>query len=118
MITEKDLQEAIAECQGQRNPNANTCLKLAAYYTIRNELYGKSEQPIEPVSYSRAEKPAEQISEQPEEYVDFYSGSEFSEIVNGMISTKAWSVMDELMDILQATNQRLYAGVIQKLEDA
>ena len=118
MITEQDLQEAIAECQGQKNPNANTCLKLAAYYTIRNELYGKSEHSIEPVSYSRAEKPDEQISEHPEEYVDFYSGTAFSETVNGMISAKAWAVMDELMDILQATNHRLYSGVIQKLEDA
>ena len=34
MIKEEDLQEAIAECQGVRNPNANTCLKLASYYTI------------------------------------------------------------------------------------
>ena len=34
MITEQDLLEAIAECQGQRNPNANTCIKLAAYYII------------------------------------------------------------------------------------
>ena len=41
MITEKDLQEAIAECQGQRNPNANTCIKLAAFYTIRRELFGE-----------------------------------------------------------------------------
>ena len=43
MITEKDLQEAIAECQGERNPNANTCIKLAAFYTIRNELFGNSD---------------------------------------------------------------------------
>ena len=39
MITEQDLQEAIAECQGERHPNANTCMKLAAFYTIKNELY-------------------------------------------------------------------------------
>ena len=34
MITRKDLIEAIEKCQGQKNPNANTCIKLAAYYTI------------------------------------------------------------------------------------
>jgi hypothetical protein len=109
VITEKDLQEAIAECQGQRNPNANTCIKLAAYYTIQKELYGDRELP----AYSRAEPPVEQ----PEEYIDYNSGSEFSQIINGMTARDAWAIMDELMDILQATNPRLYAGVIQKLEE-
>lgn len=113
MITEKGLQEAIAECQGQRNPNANTCIKLAAYYTIQKELYGNHEPSTETLMYSRAEPP----TEQPKEYIDFNSGSEFSQVINGMTARDAWAVMDELMDILQATNPRLYAGVIQKLEE-
>jgi hypothetical protein len=41
MITEKDLKEAIAECEGERNPNANTCIKLAAFYTILDNMYGE-----------------------------------------------------------------------------
>lgn len=113
MITEQDLQEAIAECQGQRNPNANTCIKLAAYYTIQKELYGGRQLPAEIPVYSRAEPPAEQ----PEEYVNYISESEFSRVIDGMTARNAWAIMDELMDILQATNQRLYAGVIKKLED-
>ena len=113
MITEKDLQEAIAECQGQRNPNANTCIKLAAYYTIQRELYGEREVPVEVPVYSRAEPPAEQ----PEEYVNYMGDSEFSKIIDGMSAQDAWAIMDELMDILQATNPRLYAGVIRKLEE-
>ena len=39
MITEHDLKEAIAECEGQRSPTANTCLKLAAYYTIKDKMF-------------------------------------------------------------------------------
>ena len=113
MITEHDLQEAIAECQGQRNPNANTCIKLAAYYTIQKELYGSHEPSVELPAYSRAEPPAEQ----PEQYVTYDSGSDFSQTINGMKAIDAWSVLDELRDILQATNTRLYAGVRQKLED-
>ena len=46
MITEKDLQEAIAECIGQRNPNANTAIKLAAFYTIKRELYGEDKDAV------------------------------------------------------------------------
>ena len=48
MITEHDLQEAIAECQGKRNPDAKTCMMLAAFYTIRREMFGKPEQVREP----------------------------------------------------------------------
>lgn len=114
MITEKDLQEAIAECQGQRNPNANTCIKLAAYYTIQKELYGHHEPSTEMPMYSRAESPVVQ----PEEYVNFDSGTEFSQVVNNMVARDAWAIMDELMDVLYATNPKLYSGVIRKLEEA
>ncbi len=50
MITEHDLQEAIAECQGKRNPDANTCIKLAAFYTIKEHLFPKNIEaiPVEP----------------------------------------------------------------------
>ena len=113
MITEKDLQEAIAECQGQRNPNANTCIKLAAYYTIQRELYGNHESPVEIPMYSHAEPPMSG----PEEYVDYSGDSEFSQVVHGMTARDAWAIIDELMDILQAINPRLYSGVIQKLEE-
>ena len=110
MITEKDLQEAIAECQGQRNPNANTCIKLAAYYTIQRELFGSDDTPM---VYSRDGPPADHS----EEYINYDSGSEFSQVIYGMSSRDAWAIIDELMDVLQATNPRLYAGVIQKLEE-
>lgn len=40
MIKLEDLEEAIAECQGQRNPNADTCIKLAAFYTIKRKCLG------------------------------------------------------------------------------
>ena len=70
MITEKDIRAAIAECQGARNPNANTCIKLAAFYTILNNLYPEKEEAIDR-GYSSAQAPYE-------EYVpQFRSDSEF-----------------------------------------
>lgn len=113
MITEKDLQEAIAECLGQRDPNANTCIKLAAYYIIQNEMYGHHDSPVEIPMYSRAEPPVEHT----ENHIDFDSGTEFSQVINGMPARDVWPIMDELMDALQVTNPRLYYGVIQKLEE-
>ena len=53
MITEQALKEAILECEGERNPNASTCIKLAAFYVIRNEMFGEKPQ------YSYASAPVE-----------------------------------------------------------
>ena len=52
LIREQDLREAIAECQGKRNPDANTCIKLAAYFTILQNMY--PEQKTEPAFYQMA----------------------------------------------------------------
>jgi hypothetical protein len=114
LITEKDLQEAIAECQGQRNPNASTCIKLAAFLTIQREMYGKNEpdQPITP-RYSYAAEPSEQV----ETTIDYYSDTEFSKAIDGRSAADIWPIMDELMSVLQATNTRLYNGVMRKIEE-
>ena len=106
MITEKDLLEAIAECQGQRNPNANTCVKLASYYTILNQM--KSDKPQEEPRYSFAPPPA----------TDTLSGmgdSEFSQAVEGLTVDKIWPVLEELMTVLEATNTGLYHGVLRRI---
>ena len=113
MITEKDLCEAIAECQGARNPDANTCIKLAAFYIIKNEMYGQQEEtsPVLPAySYSAA-------SEQVETTIDYYSDTDFSEAIDGRQAVDIWPIIDELMSVLQATNPRLYAGVMRKINN-
>lgn len=102
MISEKELKQAIAECQGVRNPNAATCLKLAAFYTIQDHIAPQT-------SYSYA------ASEQTDQ-VGYDSGTEFSNAIHGKSSNDMWAVMDELMSVLQATNRRLYNGVIAKIE--
>lgn len=99
MITEKDLREAIAECQGERNPNANTCIKLAAYYTILNEIIPK--------------EPAYSFSVGP---VEYDSGTEFAELIRGRPTDEVMPVIDELMTTLNVINPRLYAGVLRKLK--
>ena len=90
MITEKELQEAITECLTQKNPNANTCIKLAAFYTIQQHIGSKS---------------------------DFvYAGdSEFAKAVNGMSVESVYKIVDELMDALETVCPRLYEGTIKKL---
>ena len=115
MITEQDLQEAIAECLGQRDPNANTCIKLAAFYTIRKELFGEPEQPVaDPTpTYSRAANPVQQI----ETHVHFDSDTEFAQAINGMDSGHAWEIVDELVSTVRVINPRLYNGLMRKVEE-
>lgn len=109
MITEHDLQEAIAECQGQRNPNASTCIKLAAFYTIKRELFGNPERSEEP-SYSYAPAP----DQKPDEIV-IDSDSEFARVIAGRKQEEVWPVMDELMDALKQLYPKLYNAVMDRL---
>ena len=115
MITEQDLQAAIAECLGERNPNANTCIKLAAFYTIQRQLYGNPEDlsAPEPPSYSFAAAPPEEV----EKTIDYFSDTEFGRLIDGRRASEVWPVVDELVsEALRAINPRLYDAFMQKLK--
>ena len=107
MITEQDLREAILECEGQRNPNANTCLKLAAFYTIKNEMFGKKDEVVAP-SYSYDAPMIENT-------IAFDGNSEFAKSIDGRNASEVWAVMDELMNTLSVIQPKLYDAVLRKL---
>ena len=110
MITERDLLEAIAECQGQRNPNATTCVKLASYYTILNQMKTSEQTEVpEMPKYSFAPPPTADA-------ITGLGDSEFSQAVEGKTIEEIWPVMEELMEVIEATNIGLYHGVIRKLK--
>lgn len=101
MITEHDLQEAIAECQGERHPNASTCLKLASFLTIQREMFGR---PVEP-GYSY-DAPPERTYE---------SDTEFGKLISGKAPYDVLAVMDELMTTIKVIKPRLYESVLDRL---
>ena len=109
MITEKDLREAIAECQGERNPNANTCIKLAAYYTILENLNSDT-------GYSRQSDPIREIPVSVN-VIDYDGVSEFAQAVHGKDTFDVMALMDELMDAVMVTNPPLYKSVIRRLSE-
>jgi hypothetical protein len=109
VITERDLQEAIAECEGQRNPNASTCIKLAAFYTIREHLFGTVSK-METPTYSYSAPP-----DQVEKTIDYFSDTEFGRAIAGKRAADVWPIMDELMDAVSVLQPRLYASVMGKL---
>lgn len=96
MITRKDLLEAINKCQGQKNPNANTCIKLAAYYTILDHT------PEDELDYSYASEPL----------------SEFMKLVNSRNSNEVMRIMDDLMESLEIANPKLYYSTMERLSKA
>lgn len=102
MIREEELLDAIAECQGQRNPNASTCVKLASFYTILDHLVKKEE---------RTELPTYSFAAPPQ----YESDTEFGQRVRDMDVNDVLAVMDELMSTLSIVNPRLYAAVMRKL---
>lgn len=110
MITERDLQEAIAECQGQRNPNASTCIKLAAFYTIRRELFGEEKDAGSSSGYSYAAPP-----NATDTLIHNDSDSEFARAIDGRRQEEIWPLMDEMMDTIQAIHPRLYHAVMDRL---
>ena len=107
LITIDDLRAAIAECQGERNPNANTCMKLAAYYTILREL-----EP-EKASYSYDSAPVLP----PVSGVGYLSNTDFGRAVKGKDEAAVWALLDELIVTLEAIQPRLYDGFMRRLND-
>lgn len=110
MITEQDLAAAIAECQGKRNPDASTCIKLAAFYTIRDAMYPKS-----PEMMGQGSQEQYSFAPAPEATVQIESKSEFAEHIAGRPQRDIWPVIDELMDTLHVIRPRLYDAVMEKL---
>lgn len=110
MITEQDLREAIAECEGTPKPTASTCIKLAAFYTILQYMTGK-----ENVETSHVYR-ASQYSMSAEPTIQ-YSDSEFSQLTEEKGIEKIFPVINELMDALMVVNPKLYDSVIRKIEE-
>lgn len=106
MITETDLNTAIAECQGKRNPDAKTCMMLAAFYTIKREMFGE-EKHAETPSYSYAPAPVAVIEAD--------GNSDFARAIDGKEQEEVIPILDELMQTLSVIQPKLYDAVMAKL---
>ena len=106
MITEQDLREAIAECEGVRHPTSSTCIKLAAYYAILKYMQSTNETEAKPVRYSFETR--DDVK---------YSNSEFSQIVKEKGLNNCFPVIDEIIGVLGVINPAVYHNALQKLRD-
>ena len=106
MITEYELRKAIADCQAEKNPNANTCVKLAAFYTIQDHI-GK---PDISAAYSAAPETSEVIA--------YRSDTDFSRAIRGKDADSVLAVVDDLMNALQVLSPRMYRNAMRHFEEA
>jgi len=118
VITEQDLQAAIAECQGERNPNANTCIKLASFLTIREHMFPQKGEELRLLPETRGYSYAPEPEEAPDEpVIDYHSDTEFGRLVYGRKVQDILPVIDELVsEAVMATNPRLYNAFIRRLK--
>ena len=113
MITEHDLAEAIAECEGQRNPSINTCMKLASLYVIKDKLFPEMTQMSEIPMMSFASG-----DEKMDEKIRYGKiDTEFLQAIDGMNTNDVIKIMDELMSTVKTLIPKLYDGVMRKLSE-
>ena len=94
MISREDIRKAIEDCHGESSPNSTTCIKLAAYYTILNNM--DSSRSVEGVMIE--------------------GNSEFFEAIQGTDINNVIAVMDELMDGIRTMIPQLYNATLDRLK--
>ncbi len=105
MIKLQELDAAIAECQGKRNPDARTCIMLAAFLTIKRELYEEEKNDIQ---YSFAPAPDRNI-------IQIDSDSEFARAIDGRDWHDVLPAVEELVETLKIIQPRLYNAFMGNL---
>ena len=104
MVYKEELERAIAEIE--RLPSSyQNCEKLSVFYTVYNQLYGEKYPQVLDYGYSQQSQPQAKID----------GDSAFIQVVNAKGIEQSLRVIIELIDVIQVTNPRLYAGVMRKL---
>lgn len=120
MITEPEIEAAIAECVGKRNPDANTVRTLAALYTIKEHLY-----PNEPLQKTqqleRAENALSNYSfapapDQKPYAISLDSDTDFARVIEGRDPEEIMPLMDEAMSLLASVYPACYDAIMRKLQ--
>jgi len=100
MISEKDLDKAIEECEATATSYTN-CEKLATFLTIKDHLYGSRER----------------AAIMDEDVVARHGDTEFLTAITGREAGAMWAIMNELMDALAVSNPRLYDATLRKIAE-
>lgn len=119
MITERDLMQAICECEAEPHTSSKMA-KLADFYIIYDHLFGgpqhqQREYPEDDryryiSEYSGAPQPVEN-------QIDVQGDTEFLQAANGKSTSGVMMILDELMEATKILHPRMYDQVISLLHD-
>ena len=104
MFDERELLEAIDQCQNDLPKTFSTAEKLAVFYTILDHLRRDYQMSYDPEPIKSEEK-----------IIGDHGNTEFFLAVQGKESGKVWSIFGELMDALKVLNPKLYSRTIERL---
>lgn len=114
MIHEQELEDAIAQMRGDPNPNANTCMKLAAYYVIRDHMepgvQAETVNPPVPAGYTYA-------AGRESEPLPLMGDSEFYHAIQGLDAKSVLPLFNELLEAVSVFQPRMYENTIRKLKE-
>lgn len=109
MITERELIEAIEECEnGHITPPKLT--KLADLYTVYDHLFGY----VEPVPTVRA-LPTHDTQKATEKGLTTNRSTEFLTLIDGKEAEKVLDILDELVEAVKVLHPRMYDSLLRKL---
>lgn len=106
MIALNELNEAIQECENSERHTYDMCIRLAALYIIREQLYSSDD-----AAQAKQVRTAESV-----QYIGDFGDSEFMQSIKGKETEDVLHVIDELMSAIRIVNSRLYDGVMRKLD--
>lgn len=113
MITERELLDAIRECEAAP-VSYSTCEKLSCFYTLYDHLFGEKPEPVAysyaPIAYSGSEEPIEE-----KKRIYSNGGSDFLIAIDGKDMDAVLKVVDDLLDTIRVLNPRVYNGMLKKL---
>lgn len=104
MITEKELLNAIKECESEPI-TLSKVNKLASFYIIYDHLFGRQLLP-EPL-----------VKIDIENIIEIDGDSEFFKAINGRKAKKVWDIIDKLMQAIYTLHPQMYDRVIDEIYD-
>lgn len=120
MIQESAIDQAILECQAEKDPNAWTMMRLASHYIVKHFMFSGGDFAPSPETLKAL---AEGVSfaagpaTPPDEIVQYSGKSEFAKKITDKPAAQIWPILDELMTILRTLYPELYAEVLKKLPE-
>lgn len=116
MITERDIDQAIAECRAERDPNAWTAMRWAAFLTIKCLEFGHPDltQPSSappPMLRGLSFATAPAIPE--DQTIHYTSKTAFGKAIDGKRAADVWPIIDELMSITHDLYPQIHDRVME-----